>query len=284
MPVRLAVSTFGDVAPPDVSWIVDTLEECYERLAAGGSHEVRLCIFETSSLLEAFFLKERSDVGVSSTDFGQRFFAMHEAWRGTSRITACIERMRELPLLVQEGGMRHEVGHSILHGHPNYYTIPVPRSLAQLGREFDLPANYLINLLYLTSIAVKDYEVTRLLCNHGYLQDQAEYVKHLLATSDEDILAWNIAMISPAAELLYLLSHLKVLSCAAPLLANPGLEAQVEKWMLESTSHLPPDRASRLLNVPLERMSLMGLDTIKNIEYVADLLVDVVASPILSKM
>lgn len=161
--VHIVIHKYGRVREEEAAKIVEVMGECYTRLRPHKVSFVDLCLFERSSSMEAFFARERGVVGVATAPFDEEFFAMHDAWRGIPRISVCLERVRNLPELVKIGGIRHEVGHSILHGELQYYLLPHLPSLMEIENRFNLPAEYSRNLLYLVSIAVKDYEVTRLL-------------------------------------------------------------------------------------------------------------------------
>lgn len=54
-----------------------------------------------------------------------------------------------------------------------------------------------LTLLYLISIAVKDYEVTKFLYDKGFVKDQVAYAKWVLKPSEEDMLSWEIASANP---------------------------------------------------------------------------------------
>ena len=163
--VRIVVSKFGEVEDEKIKRVVRVMDECYDRLSPHEVTLVDLYAFDRSSSLEAFLAKEYSEVGVASAPFDELFFAMHDAWRGVSRIILCFERMRKLPKPIQIGGVQHEVGHSVLHGSLSYYVLPLPPALSELINRFGLSLEYVMNLLYLISIAVKDYEVTRFFMN-----------------------------------------------------------------------------------------------------------------------
>ncbi|NIR87803.1 hypothetical protein GWO13_09720, partial [Candidatus Bathyarchaeota archaeon] len=130
---KIIVSKFGEVDAKETDRTVAVMKECYDRLAPHEVTLVDLYIFERSSSTEAFLAKEFKEVRVVSAPFDELFFAMHDAWRGTPRIVLCLERMRKLPRLVQTGGIRHEVGHSVLHGSLRYYLIPLPPVLLDLS-------------------------------------------------------------------------------------------------------------------------------------------------------
>ncbi|MEM3442160.1 MAG: hypothetical protein QXV09_07760 [Candidatus Bathyarchaeia archaeon] len=266
MLVRIVISKFGKVCDEYAKIIVNVMHECYSRLMSHDVHLVDLYLFERSSSVEALFAKERNETGVATAPFDELFFAMHDAWRGVSRITICLERMNRLPELVSVGGIRHEVGHSVLHGSLQYYLLPFSPSLFDAANRFNFTSEYSRNLLYLVSIAVKDYEVTRLLYQHGYVEDQAAYAKFLLKISEDDISAWKISEGKPLLEALCLISHLKAAGCAAPLLADKKFGEELRQKMDESLRHLPADCANVFLKVVEDGFTSMGTDTLNNID------------------
>ncbi|MGQ9459864.1 MAG: hypothetical protein ACUVRA_01345 [Candidatus Bathyarchaeaceae archaeon] len=264
--VRVVVSRFGRIEDETINSVIKTIEECYSRLAPHEVSLVDLYVFERSSSVEAFLAKERREVRVTSSSFDELFFAMHDAWRGTPRIILCFERMKTLPGLVKTGGIRHEVGHSVLHGSLHYYLLSFPPPLLELADRFNLSFEYLANMLYLISIAVKDYEVSRLLYGRGYVEDQVAYAKHLLKVSESDVLSWEISRGKPPAEVLCLISCLKAAGCAAPLLTDKKVGEEMKRRLMESLSYLPADLSALLLKVVLEGFPSFGKDTLDNID------------------
>ena len=76
-----------------------------------------------------------------------------------------------------------------------------------------IPQNTVNDLIYLLSIAVKDFEATRLLYSKGYKEDQFIYAKHFLKPSEEDILVWNMTFGNHLAKIIFLVSLLKNIFC-----------------------------------------------------------------------
>jgi len=268
--VHIVVSKYGKIDDEEVARVIETMQECYSRLAPHEVSLVDLYLFERSSSIDAFFAKECREVGVASAPFDELFFAMHDAWRGIPRITLCLEKMEKLPKLVKMGGIHHEVGHSILHGDLRYYLLSFPPELLKIADWLNLSFEYMTNLLYLVSIAVKDYEVTRLLHQRGYVEDQVAYAKHLLKVSEDDILSWEISQGKPPAEALCLISCLKAAGCAAPLLVDKKFGEEVRQYLMESLSYLPPDRSALLLKVIEGGFSSLGTDTLDNVDRMID--------------
>lgn len=278
---KIVVSKFGEVKPQEIDYILAVVEECYGRLEPHEVELVDLYVFEKSSSMDAFMAKESEGVGVVSASFSELFFAMHDAFRGTSRIILCLERMKKLPKLVQDGGIRHEVGHSVLHGSLLYYLLPLPPALSDIVDRFNISREYAINLLYLISISVKDYEVSRLLYSRGYVEDQIAYAKHLLKVTESDRLSWEMSRGKPSAEILCLVSSLKTAGCAAPLSLDKTFGEELKRLIAESLSHLRTDFSTSLLDMILDDFPSLGTDTINNINQVADLVVESIVKPLL---
>jgi len=264
--VHIVVSKYGKIDDEEIKRVIEIMQECYSRLSPHNVSLVDLYLFERSSSVEAFFAKERRKVGVASAPFDELFFAMHDAWRGIPRITLCLEKMEKLPRLVKMGGIHHEVGHSILHGNLRYYVLSFPPALLEIVDRFNLSFEYMTNLLYLISIAVKDYEVTRLLHERGYVEDQVAYAKHLLKISEDDTLSWEISRGKPPAEAMCLISCLKAAGCVAPLLVDKKLGEEVRQYLMESLSYLPADRSTLLLRVVEGGFPSLGTDTLDNVD------------------
>ena len=140
-----------------------------------------------------------------------------------------------------------------------------------------------MNLLYLISIAVKDYEVTRLLHQRGYLEDQMAYAKHLLSVSESDTLSWEASRGKPLAEILCLTSCLKASGCAAPLLLDKTCHEEIKHRLKNSLAYLPADYSNLLLNVISEDFLRLGADTLDNINEASVSVVERVIKPILKR-
>mgnify|MGYP001081143715 CR=1 FL=1 len=278
---KIVISTFGKVESREVDDIIEIVKECYSRLQPHEVALVDLYFFEKSSSMNVFMAKELREVGVVSASFDELFFAMHDAYRGTSRITLCLERLKKLAKPVQVGGIRHEVAHSVLHGNLLYYVFPLPPALLSFVDRLKFSREYATNLLYLISIAVKDYEVSSLLNKCGYVEDQIAYAKHLLTVSESDKLSWQMARGKPFAEILCLVSYLKTAGCAAPFLSNKIYGEQMRELLAESFSFLSRESSIPLLNIILKGFPYLGTDTLSNINYIAGLVVKNIVEPIL---
>lgn len=280
---KIILSKFGNVGNQEINYILRIMRECYDRLKPHEVALVDLYVFEQSASMDAFMAKESKEVGVVSTSLDESFFALHDAYRGTSRIILCIEKMKKLPRLVQVGAIRHEVGHSILHGSLFYYILPLPPVLLDIINNFKMPEEYAINLLYLISIAVKDYEVSRLLHERGYIKDQIAYTKYFLTVSESDKTSWEIARGKPAAEIMCLVSCLKTAGCATPFLFSKTFGDEMKRLLKENLLYLPIEYSTRLLNVVLKGFPSLVADTLSNLNQMVSLVARDIIKPILLK-
>jgi len=262
--LKIVLQRFGEIPEESAGEILNTVHECYERLQPHGVELLELLLFSDPPNMNNFYKRERSALGVASEDFGESFIAMHDAWRGTSRIGVCMSRMKRVPRLVQMGSLRHEVGHSVLHGSMEYYVFPINAPLLQAAKILELSREYSFNLLYLISIAVKDFEVTRLLSEEGYIEDQVAYSNHVLKTSSEDLEAWQLSKGNPASTALCLAARLKDAACLIALQPRLG-EQPVAETLSGQLSYLPHPILDRILKTLKAFPQAMVGDTFQNV-------------------
>ncbi|MEM1514874.1 MAG: hypothetical protein QXH24_02330 [Candidatus Bathyarchaeia archaeon] len=268
--VRIAIFKYGNISDNDLFTILSTMEECYNRLMPHEVSLVDLYIFESSSLAKSFLMREYMSLGVSTTPFEERFFATHDAWRGIPRITLFLDKLKNLPEMVKVGGIRHEVGHTVLHGSLEYYLLALPLPLFKAMEEFNIPIEYARDILYLVSTAIKDYEVTRLLYTCGYKSDQVEYVKFLQKDNTEETLSWILSKGNSLLEVLCIASSLKVVGCTAPLLIDKNFGGEVRVGLARYLNYLPEELSKIIMDIAERDLVELGNDTIQNINYVLE--------------
>lgn len=275
---KMILRITGSVTEDAAGEITTILEECYERLEPHSVEILDLLLFEDSVRMNAFYAREREASGIVSQSLGEEFFAVHDAWSGTPRIGVCIERMRRLPRLVQIGALRHEVGHSVLHGSIEHYVFSVTPPLLEASKRFSLTRDYLFPLLYLISIAVKDFEVSRLLVEKGYVEDQVAYSRHVLTTSRDDLEAWRMARGNPAAMALCAASRLKD---AAPTAAiGQVLKEPAVETVREEISYFDHPVAGHFLNLVEALPQNVAGDTLSNVNAIVRLFVERLLEPV----
>lgn len=277
---KIVLRRFGIVEDGEVNQVISTMRNCYNRLAPHEVSVVDLYVFDRSSGVEAFLSKESRRVGVASSTFDDLFFSMHDAWTGIPRIIIVFERMRKLPTLAREGGIHHEVGHSVLHGSLRYYIFSVPHTLQNLAKRFKLSRQYVTNMIYLISIAVKDYEVSRLLCKHGYVEDQIAFAKHILTPTESDKTTWEIIRKNPTAEILCLMSYMKPIGHVTPFITVSHSRREMNRCLEESLSFLPEGFSTKILEETPKIFQQLKLDTLNNVDTFAHLIIERIIQPL----
>jgi hypothetical protein len=280
--VNIAVQELGEIPEESARAIRSTIHECYERLEPHEVEILDLLLFSDSSSMSSFYSRERRDLHVVSEDLGESFVAMHDAWRGTPRIGVCMSRLKELPSPIQAGMLRHEVGHSVLHGSMEYYLFPVNAELIRAAKTYELSNQYSFNLLYLISIAVKDFEVTRLLSGKGYVEDQVAYSNHVLTTSDDDLVAWHLSKGNAAGMALCLAGRLKDAACLIALQPKLG-EQFVADAIRAALSYLPDPILDETSNTLKRFPEVMVGDTFQNVARMTKLFVEDILQPLFAQ-
>jgi hypothetical protein len=212
---------------------------------------------------------ERRRARVVSAEFDDAFIAAHDAWTGIPRISISLERRKALAQLVWEGALRHEVGHSILHGSLEYYVFPMPKALLKVADEFPTLTSHLTDILYLLTLAVKDMEVTKLLVTNEYVEDQATYARFVMKPTEQDQNAWSLSSIAAEARVLCLVGRLKDIAAATVLASSPE-DAPVGLEEIEgSIGYFPQEWRTALLDTMTKILNDLGKDTFGNIQSAA---------------
>jgi hypothetical protein len=277
--VKVVLQKFGEITEESVKNTLSVIQECYERLRPHEVEILDLLLFADSSSMSSFYSRERSRLRVVSEDVGESFIAVHDAWGGTSRIGVCMSRMIDRPRLIQVGTLRHEVGHSVLHGSMEFYVFPIGVPLVEAAKRLGLSKEYSFNLLYLISIAVKDFEVTRLLSENGYFDDQVAYSNYLLGTVNEDLDAWQLSKGNPAAMSLCLAGRLKDAACLVALQAKLG-ERPVADALRGQLSYLPDPIVEGMLKTVRRLPHAAVGDTLQNVAVMTKVFIEDLLQPL----
>jgi len=271
--VKIVVFRYGNVENGFAGKVLEIMNDCYNRINSHGVAIVDLYLFDKSSTMNAFLSEEKRSLGIATSPFESSFFAIHDAWHGTPRIMIAYDRMSALPELVRVGGLRHEVAHTVLHGSLEYYSLLFPSSLLKLERKGIISRQIMVDLLYLVSVAVKDYEVTRLLYEKGFVEDQVGYNRYFLQSSEDDREAWKIAKEDRTAKLFVLASLLKTSCCAVPLQKDERYGEEIAESISKSLSYLPANLSRRLLKI-LEVSPKFAENTQENVDLLVRKVVD----------
>jgi len=277
----LHVERHRRILDEEASDIVSFLEECYGRVRPVGVDLVEILLFENDPLWRGHMAAERRRAGVTSSDFDDAFIAAHDAWTSIPRISICLDRRKTLPRLVWEGALRHEAGHSILHGSLEYYVFPMPKALLDIAQRFQTLTSHLTDILYLLSVAVKDMEVTRLLVSNGYVEDQVAYARFVMKPTEQDRYAWGLSSIAAEARVLCLVGRLKDIAAATVLLSRSDRTCVSLEEMEESNRYLSCEARAALLDTTTKILNGLGKDTFANIQSGAAILATRLIEPLM---
>ena len=278
--MEIILQSYGGVPDEAKGEIQEVMGDCYRRLSPPSLEMVDVVLFEDASRMEGFLLTEQDSLGAYSQGLDAKFVATHEAWTGIPRILICYERLRELSPQLRRAVVRHEVAHSILHGSPEYYIFPIPRPLLEASEKYSLPREYTLHILYLVAIGVKDYEATRILMDHGYVEDQMEYAGYFCKTGKDDLEAWKISKGDPRKELLCLVGRFKDFACVTAVIAYRGSDVVELAAAKKELEYLPEEASSRLLEVCTALTKMDGQDTFSKVELAAELIARRLIPPI----
>lgn len=271
--VRIVVRKFGDVEDRFTDEVLVVLRDCYDRINGDAVKIVDLYLFEKSSTMNALVNEEKRKLGIKTSAFEESYYALHDAWHGTPRIMVAHDRISALPELVRMGSLRHEAAHTVLHGSLEFYSFPLSASLIRLEEEGVISRQMARDLLHLVSVAAKDFEVTRLLYENQFVEDQVAFNKHILEPSEEEREAWELAKEDQAFRLLVLTSILKTICCAAPLLKDHDHGGGISESIKKSLGYLPEETSERLLRI-FDVATKFGRNTHENVHLLLDKTVD----------
>jgi hypothetical protein len=187
--------------------------------------------------------------------------------------------LRELPIDVAVGGLRHEAGHATLHGSIRYYIFSMPEEYVEVGLRYGLNKEYLEKILYLTSIAVKDFEVTDLLVRRGFIDCQYAFNSYMLTSGGEEE-AWRLAW-SPGLRLLHLLDVFKVIASSYPLVGVERYRDKILELIGGYISYLPDEYRLGLIR-SVESLSRLKGSTADKLYSLSRVLAREVIEPMLS--
>ncbi len=215
-----------NVNPIEALPVIELVEEASTRLSV---EDFTLVLLRGRDAL----MKE---LGEAWTPEAEDFYALHIALEGPT-IYVRLDAMDEDLL---RASIYHELGHALLHGSPRYYKIPIPPPLMKLGPLAP-------RVLYLLAIAVKDFEVSRLLARERLAETQEPLLREML---HPEPIPWDL--LQGESLILALASILKPIMFSLPLIGE-----DVFKFFSGA-----PDRLLRMTSGLSRRM---GEDTIENV-------------------
>jgi len=250
--VKIATINFG-VSISEEKRLKDIVEDFLLRIKYKPPL-IYLYIFNSLSLMRSYTMSEGFKYGVPTWSLSEEFYAFHDAWTGAPRILYSTETLRALGEKAGLGCLRHEVGHAVLHGELEYYII------TQLPNSKILPEAF-----YLITVAIKDLEVSNLLFENGFIEDQVAFFKKIVEKElNSQKTLWPIVRGNRKLVQIHLASLLKDLAFIFPFKASPRFQEEIEEVINEDLSHLPLEVKSSLIDL-VSVISALKLATVEKI-------------------
>jgi hypothetical protein len=270
--VEINVITSGNIPWSFKRDIQNIFRDCYRRFGSRIPYKVEIHLVDREANMRALLKEDKLRLGIT-TGGDEEFICSHDAWRGYPRVICSLDRLTKLNKLGRLGAIRHEAAHSALHGSLEYYIFRIPDECRHTAAIKALEPTVLDQALYYVSVAVKDFEATRLLVQHDFIDCQFNFALEWLKPSEQDKSAWKLAQTNRQAKFIYLTTLLKPMLFAHPLLALPrskniSLENQVQlaRRVEEMLEHLGTTEQNRLLQVTSVIAEEATEDTHKNVD------------------
>ncbi len=262
--MEVFIRSESEVAKEFKESVIDALKAVYSKIRPTSSGFIDLYLFKRSWEMDSHIRREASELGLDISMAS--FSTYHWAWRGWPCISVCQEYCESKEEEVWIGEVEHEAGHSILHGEPMYYIFSPPLEYLELAKTDHFSKETINRVFYYITLAVKDYEVSRMLEEFDFIERQvAMHYHHLKTPKDEE--PWNrsVGFKDIQAETLVIVDEFKVLSSSKPFL---GHSEEIRSLYEESIERLSP-RAKRWVLEVLESLDALGESTHRNVDGLA---------------
>jgi len=270
--VEISIITSGNIPWNFKRDVENIFRDCYRRFGSGIPYKVEIHVVDKEANMRALLKEDRIRLGMSGGG-DDEFVCSHDAWRGYPRVICSLDRLTKLNKLARLGAIRREAAHSVLHGSMEFYIFRIPDECRHTATIKALEPQVLDQALYYVSIAVKDFEATRLLVKHNFIDCQFNFALEWMKPSEEDKATWKTVQTNRPAKFIYLTALLRPLLFAHPLLALPkakniSLENQVQlaRRVEQLLEHLGTTEQNRLLQITGTIAEQATEDTHKNVD------------------
>jgi len=273
----MATVEINTITSGNIPWnfkrdIENIFKDCYRHFGSRIPYKVEIHVVDKETNMRALLKEDKLRLGMT-TEGDDEFVCAHDAWRGYSRVICSFDRLSKLNKLGRLGAIRHEAAHSALHGSLEYYIFRIPDECRHTAAIKGLEPPILDQAIYYVSVAVKDFEATRLLVQHDFIDCQFTFALEWLKPSEQSKSDWKLAQANRQTKFIYLTTLLRPMLFAHPLLALPrsrniSLENQVQlaRRMEEMLEHLGTTEQNRLLQVTSAVAEQATEDTHKNVD------------------
>lgn len=271
--VDLSYYARGKVSGSFKKEISEILNDCYKRFKQQVPYKVEVYAFDTEANLNNFLREEKFKLGLSFNTVDEISACTYEVLRGYPRLLVCQERLSGYSKTGRAGALRHEAAHTVLHGSLEYSIFQIPEDCRHTAMVKGIETEKLEELFFQLSMGVKDYEATRFLVDHDFINCQLSYALEWIKPVDDDRAAWNISRTNRQTRFVYESALMRPLLFCDPLLSMPkskkvtGEElVQLSARMEQMIALLGETEENKVLKVAAAIIEVIGEDTHKNID------------------
>lgn len=270
--VELNVVTKGSVSGGARNEVISILKDCYKHFGSQIPYRVEILIADTEAILRDYLRQEKFSQGIIE-DSEYDDVCLYDNLRGFPRITISTEKLSKFNKQARQGIIRHQAAHSVLHGSLEYRIFKIPDECRQIAMVKNIENNTLEQAIYKLSMAVKDYEASRFLVEHNYINCQLAFGLDWIQPAPDVRQQQKTPRMDRQEKFIYQITLLKPILFANPLIAVPkskkiALELQVMlgRRIEEIVQGLQENEQTRLLQISGQIADSLSTDTHSNVD------------------
>lgn len=270
--VELNVVTRGSVSGGVKNDVVNTVKDCYKHFGSQVPYRLEILLTDSEAILRDYLRQEKFNQGIIE-DESYDNVCMYDNLRGFPRITLSMERLSQFNKQARQGVIRHQAAHSALHGSLEYRIFKIPDESRQMAMVKNIDNLTMENAVYKLSLAIKDFEATRLLVEHNYINCQLAFALEWIQPVNSIGAPKQPARVDRQEKFINQITLLKPILFSHPLIQVPkskkiDLEMQVMlgRRIEEVVEDLPENDQARLLQVSNRIADGISRDTHENVD------------------
>ncbi|MFA5400063.1 MAG: hypothetical protein WC169_03880 [Dehalococcoidia bacterium] len=271
--IDLSYFSRGDVSSSFKKEVSEVLNDCYGRFAEKVPYKIEIYAFDKEDNLSSFLREEKFKLGLSFNTVDDASACTHEVLRGYPRLLLCQERLLKYSKQARAGAMRHEAAHTILHGALEYSIFQIPEDCRHTATVKGIENEKLEEVFFQLSLGIKDFEATRFLIQHDYINCQFHYAMEWIKPAEDDKTAWAISRTNRQTKFVYESALMRPILFTDPLLSLPKtkkvpaeMQLQLSVRMEQMIALLGEAEENKVLKVAGSIIETLSEDTHNNID------------------
>jgi hypothetical protein len=270
--IELNVVTRGAVSGGVKSEIVNTLKDCYKQFGTRLPYRIDILITDTEAVLRDYLRQEKFNLGVTDESDNDDV-CLYDIVQGFPRVTLSAEKLSQFSKQARQGVIRHQAAHSALHGSLEYRIFRIPDDCRQTATIKSIDSNTLEHAMHKLSLAVKDYESSKLLVEHNFVNCQLAFALEWIKAPPTGRQPHKEVRMERGPRFINQMVLLKPILFCHPLISLPkskkiALEMQVMlgRRIEEIIQDLPENEQLKLIQVAGQIADNLNSDTHQNVD------------------